>query len=280
MHVDNLWAPKHGNSADEYEDAFAPAAEGPLEGDRLRFAVADGATDAAFSRAWAELVARGYLKGWVCDRSGKAADGLARLSRLWQRRVGKIPLPWYGEEKRRQGAFAAVVGLEISAPDGADGGSGTWRSFAVGDCCLFHLRGERLLGTFPIEDPEDFGSRPVLLSSNTNRNAAALASAATAWGQWAPGDTFCLMSDALACWFLTEHRSGEPSWFWIHDLGAGGSEPDFGEWVSYLRAERGLRNDDVTLVKIVLPVEAREPPGLESGTGRAGGKLPGDGSGG
>jgi len=180
LHVDNLWAPKHGNSADEYEDAFAPAVDGPLEGNRLRFAVTDGATDAAFSRTWAELLAKGYLKGWVCDRSGKAAEGLGRLSRLWQRRVGSIPLPWYGEEKRRHGAFAAVVGLEISAPEGPEGAPATWRSFAVGDCRLFHIRGERLLGSFPIEDPADFGSSPVLLSSNMSRNTAALASAATA----------------------------------------------------------------------------------------------------
>jgi hypothetical protein len=263
VHVDILWAPKHGNSADEYEDAFAPARDGVLEGDRLRFAVADGATEAAFSRVWAQLLVQGYMKGWIGRRSGLARDGLERLARIWQHRVGQVPLPWYGEEKRRQGAFAALVGLEISSPEGDE--AGTWRSYAVGDCCLFHLRGDRLLGTFPVEDPEDFGSRPVLLSSNTPRNSAALASAATAWGDWAAGDVFYLMSDALACWFLTEHRSGGSPWPQARALGAGGAEAGFDEWLSRLRGGRELRNDDVTLLRIALSPGPSAPPGGRSG---------------
>lgn len=142
--------------------------------------------------------------------------------------------------------------------------AGTWRSYAAGDCCLFHLRGDRLLGSFPVEDPEDFGSRPVLLSSNVARNASALASAASAWGDWAAGDVFYLMSDALACWFLTEHRSGALPWQEARDLGggAGGAEAEFGDWISRLRTERGLRNDDVTLLRITL---SAGPPGGHSG---------------
>src|SRR5436309_5977268 len=44
------WAPKAGNAAHEYEDAFA------LEAAALRFAVADGASETSFARQWAELL--------------------------------------------------------------------------------------------------------------------------------------------------------------------------------------------------------------------------------
>ena len=254
--LDTLWAPKHGNSVDEYEDAFAPDSAGALEGPVLRFAVADGATEAAFSGLWARLLASGYRKAWIGGRDRQTHDGLGQLGRIWRRSVNRRPLPWYGEQKRRLGSFAALVGLELSSS--GVGATGTWRSYAVGDCCLFHLRGDRLLGSFPIEDPDEFGSRPVLLSSNTARNREALASAATARGEWAAGDEFCLMSDALACWFLTEHRLGEAPW----DL-AREDEADFPDLISHLRGQCGLRNDDVTLLRII-PVsegQAPDPPG-------------------
>jgi len=249
--LDTFWAPKWGNSEEEYEDAFAPASEGVVEGAHLRFAVADGATEAAFSKLWARLLVAGYLKGWISTRGHDTRDGLPRLGRIWRRRVSRKPLPWYGEHKRQQGSFAALIGLELSSSENSE--SGTWRSYAVGDCCLFHVRGDRLLGSFPIEDPDEFGSRPVLLSSNADRNGVALASAATAWGDWAAGDVFHLMSDALACWFLTEHRAGEPPWHLARAFGTSDAEDEFPDWISRLRAEHELRNDDVTLFRIVVP---------------------------
>ena len=255
--LDNFWVPKHGSSAEEYEDAFAPTRGGELAGEGLRFAVADGATEAAFAKLWARLLVAAYRKGWIGGRTPATHDGLERLGRLWQRRVSGKPLPWYAEEKVRSGSFAALCGLELSvseddtaAPSGRPENSarGTWKCWTVGDCCLFHLRGERLLGSFPVEAPEDFGSRPVLLATKMARNGAALASAGSAWGDWAAGDAFYLMSDAIACWFLTEHTSGRPPWREAHELDAEG----FPGWVSGLREERGLRNDDVTLMRIAL----------------------------
>ncbi len=248
--LDTFWAPKHGNSAEEYEDAFGPSTAGVVEGTRLRFAVADGATEAAFSGLWANLLVRGYRKRLIGSRDRDTPRGLDRLGRIWRKRVSEKPLPWYGEHKRAQGSFAALIGIELSVPEGDD--SGAWKAYAVGDCCLFHLRGDRLLGSFPIEDPEDFGSRPVLLSSKMDRNGAALASAAVAWGEWSLGDVFCLMSDALACWFLTEHREGNPPWHLARAFGTGDEDGGFLDKVSHLRAERKLRNDDVTLLRIAL----------------------------
>jgi hypothetical protein len=254
---DNFWAPKRGSPAEEYEDAFAPARGGEFAGERLRFAVADGATEAVFSKLWARLLVAAYRKGWIGGRTPATRDGLERLGRLWQHRISGKPLPWYAEEKVRSGSFAALCGLELSASEdgavapggpGAPSTTGTWRCWSVGDCCLFHVRGERLLGSFPIESPEDFGSRPVLLSTKMDRNGAALASAGSAWGDWAAGDAFYLMSDAIACWFLTEHTSGRAPWPEARELGA----ESFPGWVSGLREERGLRNDDVTLVRIAL----------------------------
>ena len=165
-----FWAPKAGNSEDEYEDAFAPNADEVFTGERLRFAVADGATEASYSGRWARLLVQGYRKGWlgVADPS----QALQRLARIWRRGLQTRKLPWYAQEKLRHGAFAALLGLELSTENAADQ-DGAWNAYSVGDCCLFHVAGDRLLTSFPFDDPRDFGSRPVLLSSVAERNGAA-----------------------------------------------------------------------------------------------------------
>lgn len=244
-----FWAPKSGNSEDEYEDAFAPGADDVFTGERLRFAVADGATEASYSGRWARLLVQGYRKGWlgVADPS----QVLQRLARIWRRGLQSKKLPWYAQEKLRRGAFAALLGLELST-ENADDQDGAWNAYSVGDCCLFHVAGDRLLTSFPFNDPRDFGSRPLLLSSVAERNGAAIASTSTISSRWSLGDRFYLVSDALAACFLAEHQGGNPPWPLAHSLGTPEAEYDFWEWMSKLREQRALRNDDVTLVRIAL----------------------------
>ena len=50
------WAPKSGNTASEYEDAYA------VKPEALRFAVADGASETSFARQWAELLVEGFVQ--------------------------------------------------------------------------------------------------------------------------------------------------------------------------------------------------------------------------
>lgn len=59
-----FWLPKAGNSDADYEDAFAIA--------RGRVAIADGATESSFARAWAEALVNGFTTGL------ETADALAQ----------------------------------------------------------------------------------------------------------------------------------------------------------------------------------------------------------
>ena len=54
------------------------------------------------------------------------------------------------------------------------------------------------------------------------------------------------MTDALAEWFLMEHEAGRSPWRELFALTADG----FPEWVTGRRADRRLKNDDVTLMVI------------------------------
>lgn len=237
----SYWAPKAGNRDDEYEDAFAPGPEAARTGNGYRFAVADGATESSYSRAWAELLARGAVDGRL-DLSDPSS--LALLQQEWDAALDACPRPWFVEEKFRLGAFAALVVLEL-----CDDPAPVWRAAAVGDCCLYHLRAGALQASFPLTRAADFDRRPYLIGSRSDCNEV-VEQAARGDDTWEPGDEFLLMSDALARWFLTELEAGRRPRDELARLGDPGDPDGFRALVDRLRRDRRLRNDDTTLLRI------------------------------
>jgi len=103
--------PKSGNSAEEYEDAWAQRQTRTPAG--IRVAVVDGATESSFAKLWAALLAQSYVRSELAG-----AEFFARLQparRLWRQRLAGRPLPWFASEKAEQGAFAAFLGVQIDA---------------------------------------------------------------------------------------------------------------------------------------------------------------------
>lgn len=238
----SCWLPKAGNTREEYEDAYWPESA-DREARVFRAAVGDGATETSFSGLWAQLLTRAYARGRLSARHWERS--LATLQQVWQSEVGREPLPWYAEEKVRQGAFSSLVGLTLA--HGRDGVA-RWHAIGVGDSCLFQMRGGALLAAFPLATVAEFGSRPYLLSSNPARNGELSEHLLGAEGEARPCDTFHLLTDALASWFLAESEAGRCPW---NELEAGTEDPEtFGIWLSSLRAGGSLRNDDVTALTI------------------------------
>ncbi len=234
--------PKHGNAQAEYEDAFFPANGFHFGISGFRCAVADGATESAFSGIWARLLVRGF---------GRRRLRLRKLQRSWQRSVKRGKLPWYLQAKLPKGAHAAFVGLSIR--DGVDQSppGGSWRALAVGDSCLFHVRGSKLLAFGPVQKSEDFGNRPYLLSTNSHTSIRRHAEyVAVLGGTWQSHDSFYLATDALAQWMLSEHEAGRSPWTVLRDLGNNGQEAAFQSFVAELRTSRRLNNDDTTLLGV------------------------------
>jgi hypothetical protein len=235
------WLPKAGNAVDEYEDAFWPVERaGPAR--RFRCAVADGATETSFSGVWARLLVQAYGRGHL--GALRWESGLDALRCRWRSAVGGKPLPWYAEEKLRQGAYAAFLGLTLSI---RSDGSVRWSSLAVGDCCLFQIREDRLMASFPLELAGQFNSRPYLVGS-VRRSGVREIEAVRRSGPALPGDRFLLMSDSLAAWFLRAVEDGRLPWCELE----AGIASGFEGWVSDLREAGAMRNDDVTMLTIAL----------------------------
>jgi hypothetical protein len=158
-------------------------------------------------------------------------------------------LPWYGEEKARQGAFAALVALELTGAD-SGGSEGYWRAAALGDSCLFQMRGKDLLAWFPMDSSAAFNNRPFLLGSVGLEEVCLADRIVPQDGTWARGDIFYLMTDALAWWFLhqTEATGSPPDV--LRDLTSSEGPAPFPAWVDSLREGGLIRNDDCTLLRI------------------------------
>lgn len=193
----------------------------------LRAAVADGATESAFAGRWAAVLVEG-LAG-----TDATPDALTDALHGWQDQWAASVRPtakrsWYVEAKVREGAFAAVLGMELRA-------EGRWRAVAVGDCGLLHLRDGTLQRAWPTDDPDAFTNRPALLPS---RSEGAVPSPEAATGTWATGDAFLLATDAVAAWLLRSDPARVLNW----------NADAFHDAVRAARDEGTLRNDDATLI--------------------------------
>lgn len=229
--------PKAGKAEAENEDAF----EVDLE--RGAVAVADGATDSSFSKAWARFLVDTFAL-WPLEPSAdvrELEDWLCRPQALWRKMLEGRPLPWHAQHKVAQGAFAAFVAAEVRQ----DGDDVYWSALAVGDCCLFVVEDERLAYAFPIEDPAEFGATPFLIGTNPEANRRVGDHLKQAAGRSRRGARLFFMSDALAHWFLAAARAGERPW---ETVAAVADADAFADLVTRLREAKVLRNDDSTLV--------------------------------
>lgn len=219
-----LSIPKQGSTPDENEDAFAVDADSFPIG----VAVADGATESAYSRLWASCLTRRLVKvehltetSWATSVDAARKDWSAILD------DDPTPVPWYVEEKKREGAFATCLALMLHV-------DGAYSAASVGDCMLIHETvGDR--DAWPVDDPATFTHRPDLLNSRSSKASPA---PDMHHGRWRRGDVFILATDAVAAWLL----DASP------DL------PDdpapLRERVAAARENGALRNDDATLVRI------------------------------
>lgn len=223
---------KDGNAPDEYEDAAYPLTfDDSSEQVEFRCAVADGATETSFSGLWANLLVRGFVDKEPVNDSRKK----------WQEAIPSTDLPWYAEEKAQSGAFAALVGLSVNADK-------SWHAEAIGDSCLLHIRDEKILQSFPLKSAEEFNNRPALICSI--ESATGEIETAKSNGNWQDGDTFLLLSDAVARWTLDESEGA------LNRLCTLENADELHALATEQRALQGddgrarLHNDDITIMKV------------------------------
>ncbi|GAA4635877.1 protein phosphatase 2C domain-containing protein [Actinoallomurus vinaceus] len=247
---------KDGGAAADYEDAAASNPSVPdddeVPGEQITVAVADGASESLLAGRWARLLVEEFSQAEpLTDGSAFAAIAI-RAAKRWrgvyttyvdERLAGGRPIRWYEEPGLARGAYATLLVAHFTE-------SGGWNAAALGDSCLFQVRDNHLHAAFPLQSDADFSIRPDLLGSR-DPDAELIAERATLIsGVWEQGDQFFLCTDALAAWFLAAHASGEAPWAVLGDLGTDAGPGNFDSWVTGLRINGRMRNDDVTLVRV------------------------------
>ncbi len=222
----------------------------------------------------------------VSDASSFADTALALSARwpavvesyTLEREEADRPLRWYERPGLEKGAFATLLTFQMNVGDApaddpeppaqpgiprvigdapADAPEppaqpgiprviGDWRSAAIGDTCLFHIRGGRLRCAFPLDQSGSFNTSPALLGSCDADRGVIADHVRFAAGTVAEGDDFFVCTDAMAAWFIACVEEGGRPWETLRDL----TETGFAEWVSEARWTGGLHNDDVTLVHV------------------------------
>ena len=251
--------PKRGLEPNENQDAFRPllAPRQQFKAERskelpspaLLAAVADGASEGMFGELWSRIL---VFRAAHVFSDGGAARLISKSAEAWRtykRRMAHAGKPltdlpaWLEEPGLEQGAFSTFAAINLAEDH-------TWTAVAVGDSCLFHVRANELLLQWPVQASADFAKRPYLLCSAQGPSPQLADNTHSVCGRWAVDDHFFLMSDALSCWFLRKCEQGEKPWVSLLDLGTDEAGGTFQDLVTRWREAEGMRNDDVTLIRV------------------------------
>lgn len=249
-HTNAFWTQKAGSTEQEYQDAWKTGQldEGYSDADHQRFAISDGASEAIYSKIWADLLTEAWLGGQL-DLSKNIATELSNLSAKWASLVPSGSLPWWAEEKIRNGSYATLAGLVLKAsPAGVE-----WEFQAIGDSCMFLLENGELKFYGPVKESSQFANPPYLISTTESANFEIEKHVQIERGIVASGEAeFVLVTDAMANWMMRSVETGTEFSNLLIELDTESPVIAFHELVERLRVAHQLRNDDVTLISVVL----------------------------
>ena len=107
-----------------------------------------------------------------------------------------------------------------------------------------------LYASFPMSEASSFTYQPSLLGSRGADDAVLRRHIKVTKRDWEHGDSFYLMTDALAAWFLRVNESGGRPWAPLRDMDTIDADLDFPDWVERQRDLDQINNDDTTLIRI------------------------------
>ncbi len=240
-----FWLPKDVRHSGEFQDAY------DVDPRRGIAAIADGVSSGIFSASWAKLLTESVVAAPPDVSDGEAlARWLAHERQAWREPIDVDNLPWFQKPKLQQGAYTTLLWVML-APQGKHL---SYRAAAIGDSCLFHLRGECLLSSFPMENSAAFAEDPVVIGS-VNRKQDHLLTFHQSADDCQPGDLLVLATDAVAAWIVAEYEQGRTprldSWWQM-------SQEAWRGMILELREENSIRYDDSTVLLLKLTGQPEE----------------------
>jgi len=241
----------------ECQDAF------DLDAERGIAAIADGVATAIFSGSWARILAQATVADPPnLEDGGKFQAWLNGRRATWWGQIDIENIPWNLRPLMVDGAMSTLLWVELFSPDPdhdslPDGYR--MRSVAIGDCCLFHVRQNEILRSFPMGSAGEFDLNPAVIGSVDRKDDHLLEFQVIEGDCW-PGDLLVLSTDAVAQWAIRRWEVGDPvNWEDYWDM----SGEDWRQQILTLRREKRMRYDDATLVLLDVVDETAVPAGAE-----------------
>lgn len=225
-----------------------------------RFAVADGASTSFIPGLWARLLVERFRDAGpdearsLVTKEGGWPQWLRTPARRW--RAGAEDTVAAASERKRVLLHNRLVGEDSAAATfigvRVDPSGGAWQAAAVGDSCLFHLRGGGLELSFPLAASGEFDATPDCLFSNRFDVPPPLHFAS---GDLREGDVLLLATDAMAKWLLRQHEAGPAVWRAALDVVLDETRPNgVPSLVERLRKDGAALDDDVGLLVVAMEI--------------------------
>lgn len=257
---------KAGLKSHEVEDAFWPPQDQGLgDGGPILCAIADGATQGSHSGPWAEALCQAFVQfganlplkdhditlgPWLSGlwTQAKKNFDLWEKTYLQKRAETGRNLAWFEEAVMQSGAFSTLLGLSM-VPSGPN--AFALNTLAIGDSCLFIVRDGKIYRSFPHGRSEQFKQAPYLVATDPGKNSRLKMATFLYRETLQTGDSIFLCTDALSCYILEQvEQKLDPA---VELMALAQGEPDvFKGFIADKRAQKTMRNDDVTFVHIHL----------------------------
>lgn len=248
-----FWLSKDADEPTQYQDAFE------LDPELGRAAIADGVSSAIFSGPWAKLLTLAAVADPPpLEDASSFPTWIADKRAAWLNTIDISHLTWYQRPKMADGAMTTLLWLELAPTEtNADGRAICYQlnAYAIGDSCLFHVRGGEALYWFPLNSSGEFGLNPAVVGS-VDRQLDHLLEFKARSQECLIDDLLVLATDAIALWAVEQAEAGNPvDWSRYWDL-------TDDEWRTEIFAHRDakqMRFDDSTLV-LLRAIEERPAP--------------------
>lgn len=202
-------------------------------------AISDGMSQSIFPQWWAEILVEAYINQEKPEPNidSLRASWMDKVQDFLKQQTEKDEPTWMLENclNRKQGAGATLCNIHFSGYE--------WKGTVLGDSCLIVVDESNKIETIYRSQEGGFGNHPDYLDSITGGKGNPKSIA----GTLEKGNKLLLVTDALAELLYTKHSEQQEESFVISLLQIKNHQ-EFCERIAEWRENKGLHNDDTTLV--------------------------------
>ena len=258
---------QHRCKKGEYELLGTPCEDNvAFDAEAGLFAVSDGASQRSFSDVWSQVLVERFVRDdpLTSDDEFEVERWVIRAAESFAERSPALDdLPAQTRTKARMGAAATFLGVQFVPVDPStadDALAAVCRVVAIGDCCLFQIRDERLIDSFPWGSAKDFDSNPICFSTkdfDPQQSPVMIESF-----DICKGDVLVFATDAVAQWLLDD-ESEDVRRVKAQQILAKHDDESWHGLIKGLRAAKQIVDDDSTALVVQVRQVIHNLPALE-----------------